>query len=157
MSKYVRTEDGILTAEKFILSSLEKEFKRLGKVVRNFEKSERLTGKYSTHNFYEFDVFVPIAPGSSFLEKAEHCIMPEYDALKDVDETPNRKADNIEELCDEFVVADRDNHRGRYIVRDDGVLKEVYEKIGDVFGAVWTNKGLIYVAKMNEKGEFELL
>ena len=68
-----------------------------------------------------------------------------------------KSADTIEELCDEFVVADRDNHRGRYIVRDDGDLKEVYEKLGDVFGAIWTAKGLLYVAKMNGKGEFELL
>ena len=27
----------------------------------------------------------------------------------------------------------------------------------DLFGAIWTDKGLIYVAKMNEKGELELL
>lgn len=28
---------------------------------------------------------------------------------------------------------------------------------GNVCGAIWTDKGLIYVAKMNEKGELELL
>lgn len=27
----------------------------------------------------------------------------------------------------------------------------------EIYGAIWTDKGLIYVAKMNEKGEFELL
>ena len=27
----------------------------------------------------------------------------------------------------------------------------------EVYGAIWTNKGLIYVAKMNEKGNLELL
>lgn len=26
-----------------------------------------------------------------------------------------------------------------------------------VYGAIWTEKGLIYIAKMNEKGELELL
>ena len=26
-----------------------------------------------------------------------------------------------------------------------------------IYGAIWTDKGLIYVAKMNEKGELELL
>jgi hypothetical protein len=26
-----------------------------------------------------------------------------------------------------------------------------------LYGAIWTDKGLIYVAKMNEKGELELL
>lgn len=27
----------------------------------------------------------------------------------------------------------------------------------EVYGAIWTDKGLIYVAKMNNKGELELL
>lgn len=27
----------------------------------------------------------------------------------------------------------------------------------EVYGAIWTDKGLIYVAKMNDKGELELL
>lgn len=27
----------------------------------------------------------------------------------------------------------------------------------ELYGAIWTNKGLIYVAKMNDKGELELL
>ena len=26
-----------------------------------------------------------------------------------------------------------------------------------IYGAIWTSKGLIYVAKMNDKGELELL
>ena len=26
-----------------------------------------------------------------------------------------------------------------------------------IYGAIWTDKGLIYVAKMNKKGELELL
>ena len=29
--------------------------------------------------------------------------------------------------------------------------------IANVYGAIWTDKGLVYVIKMNEKGEFELL
>ena len=27
----------------------------------------------------------------------------------------------------------------------------------EIYGAIWTDKGLIYVAKMNDKGELELL
>lgn len=35
-----------------------------------------------------------------------------------------------------------------------GKPEDLYFK---VYGAIWTDKGLIYVAKMNEKGELELL
>ena len=30
-------------------------------------------------------------------------------------------------------------------------------KIKAIYGAIWTDKGLIYAAKMNDKGELELL
>ena len=30
-------------------------------------------------------------------------------------------------------------------------------KDSPIYGAIWTNKGLIYVAEMNDKGELELL
>ena len=63
-------------------------------------------------------------------------------------------ADTIEELCDEFVSVSS-------IVK---VINNRLENIkilankGDViYGAIWTDKGLIYVAKMNEKGDWELL
>ena len=79
------------------------------------------------------------------------------------------QADTIEELCDEFVWAKH---------LDDLVFRNLYKKIdiqnkvliGDdnklhyqprneleIYGAIWTDKGLIYVAKMNGKGELELL
>lgn len=69
-----------------------------------------------------------------------------------------KQADTIEELCDEFVYI-RPN--GIYEWHNDFVGNE-YEinliKDGyQIYGAIWTDKGLIYVAKMNEKGELELL
>lgn len=63
------------------------------------------------------------------------------------------KADTIEELCDEFVVFD-DNAKPQ--VYSPFNLK-VWTTNNDLYGAIWTDKGLIYVAKMNEKGELELL
>ena len=68
-----------------------------------------------------------------------------------------KTADTIEELCDEFVCQENDNFywlasRENVSFRD---LPNCYCKA--IFGAIWTNKGLIYVAKMNEKGELELL
>ena len=60
-------------------------------------------------------------------------------------------ADTIEELCDEFVSIKYGEHS--LIITDGMAVKMGYE----VYGAIWTDKGLIYVARMNEKGELELL
>lgn len=62
------------------------------------------------------------------------------------------EADTIEELCDCFV--DYDKEDGGYLVTPD---KPVRRYGHEIYGAIWTSKGLIYVAKTNEKGEFELL
>ena len=81
-----------------------------------------------------------------------------------------KTADTIEELCDEFVIIRRDDNTfalAKYYPND----KTFYVKTADeevslseclmygyeIYGAIWTSKGLIYVAKMNEKGELELL
>ena len=82
----------------------------------------------------------------------EDCFIPKNEI---VDE-----ADTIEELCDEFVVA----YENGAIVYDDlewaKVKARASSKIGIkviIYSAIWTDKGLIYVAKMNDKGELELL
>ena len=80
------------------------------------------------------------------------------------------QADTIEELCDGFVWCRVDYYDSpeknpyRYI-RDIFALElsqKVIKENGkpkwlNIYGAIWTDKGLIYVAKMNEKGELELL
>lgn len=86
-----------------------------------------------------------------------------------------KQADTIEELCDEFV-EEYPIYRGNEIV-GKGHQYWTYSKLANSFyndiddykdydyfideefnfyGAIWTNKGLIYVAKMNDKGELEL-
>ena len=74
------------------------------------------------------------------------------------------QADTIEELCDEFLLIDE-----KY--KHDFFIDHYYDEIIDIyndekervyrqrklFGAIWTDKGLIYVARMNSKGELELL
>ena len=63
-----------------------------------------------------------------------------------------KQADTIEELCDEFVYVEE----GCYPeISDELDLMQTKSTI--IFGAIWTDKGLIYVAKMNDKGELELL
>ena len=78
-----------------------------------------------------------------------------------IDSPAISQADTIEELIDEYVVD----------CSEDYEYPEYYPKVcagwllGDyiqadgfiVYGAIWTERGLKYVAKMNEKGELELL
>lgn len=75
------------------------------------------------------------------------------------------ESDTIEELCDEFVY--------KYVNPYHQKTKPCYELVdmtlenmkgtmemtsgATFYGAIWTDEGLIYVAKMNNKGEFELL
>lgn len=74
---------------------------------------------------------------------------------------PIKESKNLDELCDCFVIEWLPtNHKD--IFRIDKYSKEVVKScIGNnkttVYGAIWTDKGLIYVAKMNDKGELELI
>ena len=79
----------------------------------------------------------------AFIEGRQNC---------DKDYIANQ-ADTIEELCDEFVVI-RDNEHLLVSYND---MKDWFDSSRERYGAIWTDKGLIYVAKMNEKGELELL
>ena len=68
-----------------------------------------------------------------------------------------KEADTIEELCDEFVYL---MESGRHICKNKHT--EIMYCLGRdepiaYYGAIWTDRGLIYVAKMNDKGELELL
>ena len=69
-------------------------------------------------------------------------------------------ADTIEELCDQFVLLD---HKKDFLLANNNfpVIKEIWENNRNteiyIYGAVFTDKGLIYVAKMNDKGELVLL
>ena len=79
------------------------------------------------------------------------------------------QADTIEELCDEFVYID--DYERPYLCNfdynQDAIIHYKNGEIGCIFktsknymnikGAIWTDKGLIYVAQMNDKGELELL
>lgn len=80
------------------------------------------------------------------IEPAYYTTKCEWVAKKDV----LKQADTIEELCDEGVC----EHKCIGFVDICGF--ELYKKF-DCYGAIWTDKGLIYVAKMNDKGELELL
>ena len=82
----------------------------------------------------------------------------EYIAFKQEEQKETiKQADTIEELCDEAVFFDKDNvphyksKEGNIWYLGAGLFIESLRY------CIFTDKGLIYVAKMNEKGELELL
>ena len=66
------------------------------------------------------------------------------------------QSENLEELCDEFVGVDKTCENGHQLLRAIPYKCANFWN-GGVYGAIWTDKGLIYVAKMNDKGELELI
>ena len=69
------------------------------------------------------------------------------------------QAESIEELCDEKVGTFEDKSQKPYIYKQttwDDLKKDWKQYHNNLYGAIWTEKGLIYVAKMNDKGELEL-
>lgn len=73
-----------------------------------------------------------------------------------------KEADTVEKLLDQVVAVDSHGCTpavlGRFL--GDFCLDNWIEDNNgryQFFGAIWTDKGLIYVAKMNEDGEFELI
>ena len=89
--------------------------------------------------------------------------VPDYYANKLV-EYPNLKiADTIEELCDGFIVEEKDNETNWFVMEMDELKnmpqeQRIFElKNWNHYAFIKTNKGLVYVAKLNNKGELELL
>ena len=64
----------------------------------------------------------------------------------------DKVADTIEELVDLYVCVESN---GNHTILPSNQIISIIGTI--IYGAIWTDKGLIYVAKMNEKGELELL
>ena len=71
------------------------------------------------------------------------------------------QAETIEELCDMTIVVD-DERPSNVFELEWGIDKELLSKYKDVqgvyvYGAIWTSKGLIYVAKMDNEGKLVLI
>ena len=80
------------------------------------------------------------------------------------------QSENLEELCDEFVfdsdvssyVIDK-----KYIEHTKAIILKIYKENDETdyvkamhpkfYGAIWTSKGLIYVAKMDNEGKLVLI
>lgn len=79
------------------------------------------------------------------------------------EQTIVNQADTIEELCDNFMVEYKNGehmifHDFYHLKRHYELYSQEYHHISGRYGCMWVfGKGLIYVAKMNDKGELELL
>lgn len=107
-----------------------------------------------------------IATGSKYMNFATN-----DESFREIFKTePLAKSENLEELCDEGVIEVKFGstgykaHFNKYIDELKNFLKYLKEcqpitkdEILNVYGAIWTDKGLIYVAKMNDKGELVLI
>ena len=68
------------------------------------------------------------------------------------------QSENLEELCDEFIYdygKDKDRFKNDKLALK--ILKANNNEKVNIYGAIWTERGLIYVAKMNDKGELKLI
>ena len=68
-----------------------------------------------------------------------------------------KQADTIEELCDRFVVIDKETKEVISIVSFLEYAKLWSYCKYNIYGAIWTKFGLKYVAKMNDEGDLELI
>ena len=109
---------------------------------------------------YDGSLFLREHTGWYFHEKSKLYAFTESDIIK--------QADDIEELCDGYYV---DKNKEVFIEDEvyenelthglsEALLESYFvscvKKGIDVYAFIKTDKGLIYVAKMNDKGEWEL-
>ncbi len=95
------------------------------------------------------------------IELAYYTTKNEWVAKKDI----IKQADTIEDLCDKFVIFYNKSHHKVSVLKSIATARLYCKRdkrysdnyVDKVYGAIWTDKGLIYVAKTNEKGELELL
>lgn len=74
-----------------------------------------------------------------------------------------KQANTIEELCDVFIKKSKENDYFQVGTDSNIIFDKKFENYKkrfnnyDYYGAIWTDKGLQFVARMNSKGELELL
>lgn len=79
-----------------------------------------------------------------------------------------KQANTIEELCDMIVAIHEDNSKDFYEISYpfanhisdhyyDFKFGNEIEFDGNMYGCIWTDKGLKYIAKMNKEGKLELI
>ena len=71
-----------------------------------------------------------------------------------------KQSETIEELCDEFILEEKMReviYHHKSTKFDDFKTIAILNERYTLYGAIWTDKGLIYVSRMNDKGDLELI
>jgi len=128
--------------------------------------------KYGVYKIIEEDLTMYYCNDNNrCLDKIHNLII--FDAHRK-DEKDIRVANTIEELCDEAVAVypdgSHDNCSVMHIVDNNGFCEAVYGCLSvsvddlkkdyecwEIYGAIWTEWGLKYVAKMNNEGCLKLI
>lgn len=86
------------------------------------------------------------------------------DTVTIYDEDILKQSENLEELCDEFVKVWNKTKINPEVLQYDEEIEYEKEMMSHypkgnitIYGAIWTDKGLIYVAKMDSEGELVLI
>ena len=161
--KYIRTKDGRIIEE----SKLEPGFKEYIITLRN--KKDNKVIDTLRMDYVADKKKLNLIEDIAF---ANYCKAHKLDA-RDINRDKELKcnnviatADTIEDLCDRFVIVFTHSDNELCYRDDFKTLEEALHfissykdrcKIITLYGAIWTDKGLIYVAKMNDKGELYLL
>lgn len=159
--KYIRTKDGrIINSEK-------------GRMDRLNEREKHVLEVISEHEGRLNEAYIALAKEYGVTQERIRQIHV-YHAQRKIELGRDwlegnvlKEADTIEELCDEFVGV-LENGEGSHVwydePEDEYYFQGAFERIKShkdeyeiIYGAIWTDKGLIYVAKTNEEGELKLL
>lgn len=170
MQKYIRTEQGVFDIEKEVKKVLDSVIEEVNFSYQLNLESARNENEYNDlkeklkeeiDNIkvkVDFNEYFYVYVEASFTDR-------DSDFGKII-----KSSDTIEELVDEYVSINKENKfhslieiekHGNRFTRDKitswvETLEKKLKKC-DIYGSIWVDGNLIKVAKMNEKGELELL
>lgn len=168
--RYIRTKNGIYEKDKTnfeIHTRIKIINKRTNTVLNELVCHGLAYNNEKENSYFEDRIF------------AEYCVAHKLNPLnyrreKEIfDPNVIAEADTIDELCDEFdwkwnekeFPYSKVRQHSRYggygdlerAMREEENYGKHLNHDYEIYGAIWTDKGLIYVAKMNNKGVLELL
>ena len=157
MQKYIRTEQGVFDIEKEVKKVLDSVIEEVNFSYQLNLESARNENEYNDLKEKLKEVIDGIKVKVDFNEYFYVCVEASFtDRDKDFGKII-KSSDTIEELCDEAVFFDKGNkphyksQEGNAWYLGASLFTETLR-----FG-IFTDKGLIYVAKMNKKGKMVLL
>ena len=94
--------------------------------------------------------------GRKFIVIGENKTLLDYETFIHNESDIINQSENLEELCDMFVLMEKDAKPIIFKTLQGAINNRIYND-ETIYGAMWTDKGLIYIVKMNEDGKLELI